>query len=114
MDPNKLIMQKQKKPMTIKAKKQSEKLTEPKLRVAVKARGGMCIKLLAASYVGLPDRLILLPGARVGFVETKSSGDGPSMIQKYIHRKITRLGFKVYVLSDATIISVVLDDIACG
>ena len=37
-----------------------EKTIEQKLTLAVKVTGGIPLKLTAASYDGLPDRLILL------------------------------------------------------
>lgn len=44
---------------------------ERDLRNAVVEAGGLCIKLPAALYRGIPDRLILLPGGKVFFVELK-------------------------------------------
>lgn len=44
---------------------------ESKLTYAVKEVGGLCIKLPAFLYRGIPDRLILLPGGVVIFVELK-------------------------------------------
>lgn len=44
---------------------------EDYLKVTVKRAGGYCFKLPPASFVGLPDRLVLLPGGKVGFCELK-------------------------------------------
>jgi len=76
----------------------SEKTIERKLRQGVEDLGGMCIKLLSILFKGLPDRLILLPGARVCFVETKSTGDTQSPMQKHITKRLRALGFDVYVV----------------
>lgn len=76
----------------------SEKLIEKQLVKEIKAMSGMCIKLLTNFLVGLPDRLILLPGARIYFVETKSQGDKPRLIQVKIHKDIAKLGFDVRVI----------------
>lgn len=78
----------------------SEKVIERALCGAVKAKGGMCIKLVPLHLAGLPDRLILLPGAVVKFVETKSTGDRPRKIQKYMHRKLRKLGFEVLIIDN--------------
>lgn len=43
----------------------------------VKELGGLAIKLSPAGMTGLPDRLILLPGARVIFAEVKRPGEKP-------------------------------------
>lgn len=46
---------------------------EEALRKAVEAAGGLCLKLNPLWYRGIPDRLVLLPGGRVVFVELKRS-----------------------------------------
>jgi len=79
-------------------KKESEKVVERTLREDVEKMKGLCIKLLTQFFMGLPDRLILLPGKIIFFVETKSTGDEPKDIQKWVHKKIIDLGFDVYVL----------------
>lgn len=79
-------------------KKESEKVVERTLREDVEKMKGLCIKLLTQFFIGLPDRLILLPGKIAFFVETKSTGDEPSDIQKWVHKKLKDLGFDVYVL----------------
>ena len=39
-------------------------------------RGGMCIKLDASVYAGIPDRLLVLPGVQPRFVEVKRPKGG--------------------------------------
>ena len=51
-----------------------EKTVEAYLRDQVKAAGGLALKLVCPGWTGVPDRLILLPGARVYFAETKDLG----------------------------------------
>lgn len=77
---------------------ESEKIIERKLVEAVKAHGGMCIKLLCDQLTGLPDRLCLLPNNKIAFVETKATGRKPRRIQVYIHKKLRALGFRVEVI----------------
>lgn len=47
---------------------------EAELRKAVTAAGGLCFKLPASLYRGISDRLVLLPGGRVWFIELKRAG----------------------------------------
>ena len=54
-----------------------EKTVEVYLRNRVKAAGGLALKLVCPGWTGVPDRLILLPGARVYFAETKDLGKTP-------------------------------------
>lgn len=76
----------------------SEKLVERKLVELVKINNGMCIKLLCDQLIGLPDRLCLLPGHKIAFVELKTTGRKPRRIQAYMHKKLRALGFRVEVI----------------
>jgi len=53
-----------------------EESVEGYLRARVKDVGGLCIKLNPAALVGIPDRLVVLPGGRVLFVEVKKPRGG--------------------------------------
>ena len=48
-----------------------EKEIERKLVNLVKNHGGRCLKWVCPGWSGVPDRIILLPGGRIVFVETK-------------------------------------------
>lgn len=77
---------------------QSEKLIERKLNEHVKRKGGLSIKLLPFQFAGLPDRLILLPGGIVKFVEVKTTGQKLRPIQERVHKLIRDLGFEVLTI----------------
>ncbi len=73
---------------------------EEDLRLVVEASGGRCIKLPSAWYRGIPDRLVILPGARIFFIELKR--DKP-LSRTSIHQKRWRefllgLGFNSYII----------------
>jgi hypothetical protein len=53
-----------------------EKSIESYLRSRVKDAGGLCVKLNPTGYVGIPDRLVVLPGGWVFFVEVKKPQGG--------------------------------------
>ena len=53
-----------------------ETLVERYLYDEVRKRGGWSIKLYPISMVGLPDRMVLMPGRRVYFVELKRASGG--------------------------------------
>ena len=82
----------------MKKEETSEKVFERELSKFVEESGGMAVKLLSQFIKGLPDRMFLLPGGVVVFVEFKSTGKKPTKIQSYIHAKIRALGFLVYVV----------------
>ena len=77
---------------------ESEKVLEKYLVAEVKSLGGWAVKLLSGLVTGLPDRLILLPGGVVAFVEVKTTGKQPSPTQWVIHKQLRGLGFRVEVL----------------
>ena len=91
-----------------------EKEIEKKLIQAVKQAGGICPKLVSPGFDGMPDRIVLLPGGRMGFVEVKAPGKVPRPLQEARHRMLRRLGFHVYVLDRAEQIIQILEGIENG
>ena len=77
-----------------------EKHTEQKLTADAKARGGLAVKFVSPGFDGMPDRLVLMPEGRTGFVEVKAPGKEPRPLQVRRHEMLRNLGFKVYVLDD--------------
>ena len=88
-----------------------EKIIEQHLVKAVKNSGGIAPKLVCPGCDGMPDRLVLLPGGKIGFVEVKAPGKEPRPLQVARHGLLRRLGFKVYVLDAPEQIGGVLDEI---
>lgn len=88
-----------------------EKTIEQKFRAAVKTAGGLALKFASPGFDGVPDRLALLPGGRMAFVEVKAPGEKPRPLQLSRHRLLRRLGFKVYVLDDESQIGGIIDEI---
>jgi VRR-NUC domain. len=88
-----------------------EKTIERKLAVTVKKMGGICPKFVSPGLDGMPDRLVLLPGGRLAFVEVKAPGKKPQPLQMVRHEMLKRLGFAVYVLDDVEKIGEMLDGI---
>ena len=75
-----------------------ERQIEQTLVKAVKAAGGIAPKFTSPGFAGMPDRLVLMPGGHIGFVEVKAPGHKPRPLQARRHGQLTALGFKVYVL----------------
>ncbi len=90
---------------------QGEKYIEKKLIKAVRAVGGIAPKLVSPGYDGMPDRLVLLPKGRMGFVEVKAPGKKPRPLQTARLELLKRLGLKVYVLDGEEQIEVIVDEI---
>ena len=88
-----------------------EKEIEQKLTSAVRQIGGICPKFVSPGFDGMPDRIVLLPEGKIGFVEVKAPGKKPRPLQAVRHGLLRRLGFKVYVLDDPKQIEGILDEI---
>ena len=88
-----------------------EKIIEQLLVKAVKNSGGIAPKLVSPGFDGMPDRLVLLPFGRIGFVEVKRHGEKPRPLQESRHGLLRQLGFKVYVLDDGAQIGGILNEI---
>jgi len=74
-----------------------EKKLEKKLRAAIEKLGGLCLKFPAVHFTGIPDRICLLPGALMFFVEVKGAGKALSPRQVHVAKQLERLGFRCYV-----------------
>lgn len=89
-----------------------EKQIDKELVNAVKAEGGICPKLICPGMNGMPDRLVLLPGCRIGFVEVKAPGKKPRPLQMNRHRLLLKLGFPVFILDDPEQIPKIIEEVA--
>ena len=67
---------------TMTTSKDSEKFIERYLCSEVESRGGLALKYSNQGAMGYPDRLCLLPGGRVFWVEVKSKGRKPDILQR--------------------------------
>ena len=79
-----------------------ERQIEQALVAAVRKRHGLCPKWVSPGWDGVPDRIILLPGGRIGFAELTAPGRMPRALQ---------LGFRVYVIDSREQIGGVLDEL---
>lgn len=76
--------------------KTSEKSIEQYLFDKAKAYGGYALKWVCPSWNGVPDRIVILPGGKIGFIETKSPGKTPKPQQERWQERLQRLGFLAY------------------
>lgn len=90
----------------------SEKEIEQQLLKAVRKMGGRAVKFMSPGFDGMPDRLVLLPGGRCGFVEVKAPGMKPRALQLVRHEMLKAWGFKVYVLDAIGQIEEIIDEIS--
>lgn len=84
---------------------------ETKLVAAVKAVGGVCWKFTSPGTAGVPDRIILMPSGKIGFVEVKAPGKKARPLQEVRIRTLRKLCFKVFVLDHSEQIGGIIDAI---
>lgn len=75
-----------------------ENTIEKHLIAEVKKAGGVAYKFVSPGRRSVPDRIVLLPGGRLVFVECKAPGKPPRADQLREHERLRALGFSVVVL----------------
>lgn len=75
-----------------------EKDIEAALVRRIKKIGGIAYKFTSPSRRSVPDRLCVLPGGRVVFIECKAPGKKPTRLQAAEHERLRALGAEVLVV----------------
>ena len=75
-----------------------ESQVEAHLRRGVERGGGWCIKLSSPGNAGVPDRLIILPGGRLIFVELKAETGRLTALQTWTIQRMEQFGVDIRVL----------------
>lgn len=78
----------------------SEKAIEKYLTEQAEANGLLCLKYSNPNMVGYPDRLLVLPGGSVVWVELKSKGRKPTKIQQVRIAGLRNRGHYVWVIDN--------------
>ena len=88
-----------------------EKTVEAELVKAVRNFGGLALKFISPGLDGVPDRLVLLPGGKIAFIELKAPGKELRPLQVRRKRQLEALGFLVYCIDRPEQIGGILDEI---
>lgn len=75
-----------------------EKFIESYLVSKLKMIGADPIKFEVFGRRGMPDRIVLIPGGKVIFVEVKALGKKLRPLQEKRKRELEKLGFEVHVI----------------
>nr|DAY94748.1 MAG TPA: Nuclease [Caudoviricetes sp.] len=84
---------------------------EHKLCYTVTQAGGHCWKFTSPGTAGVPDRIVLLPGGHVGFIELKAPGKKLRPLQQWRLEQIHALGIPAHVIDHPDQIQEALDAI---
>ena len=88
-----------------------ESTVERRLVTETKKRGGLALKFVSPGIDGVPDRIVLLHGRHMAFVELKAPGKTLRPLQVRRKEQLEGLGFSVYVVDDRSQIGGILDEI---
>ena len=88
-----------------------ESSIERRIVIEAKKRGGLAAKFVSPGLDGVPDRIALLPGGKMAFVELKAPGKKLRPLQALRKEQLEGLGFRVYVVDGLEQIGVILDEI---
>lgn len=91
----------------------SEKMIERYLCDSVKQMGGVCLKYSNAGMVGYPDRICLLSGGVVFWVELKSKDGRLNEVQKIRIRQLRSMGHTVNVCRSKEDVDEILEPYKC-
>lgn len=92
-----------------------ERDVEARLGKAVREAGGQCVKFVPDAMAGMPDRIVMMPGGVLVWVELKRPDGGVlSTRQKYRHAQLRRLGQRVAVCWSAADVDRLLDELIPG
>lgn len=89
-----------------------EQEIEQKLREAVKRMGGRAYKFISPGNVGVPDRIVIMPGRQVIFVELKTKVGRLTPAQKAQIGYLEGLGQDVRVLYGVDDVKSFIDELA--
>lgn len=88
-----------------------EKEIEHALVEGVRALSGLCLKWVCPGWAGVPDRIVLLPGGQIRFVELKRPGGGVMERQLWWQRRLRGLGFDCRLLKKRADVEALLADL---
>ena len=75
----------------------------------IKSHGGLALKFISPGCVGVPDRLVLMPGGKMCFMELKAPGRKLRPLQVRRIEQLRALGFKVYVVDGKEVIGGIIN-----
>ncbi|CDM90233.1 VRR-NUC domain-containing protein [Xenorhabdus bovienii] len=75
-----------------------ESVIENHLVKEIKKAGGIAYKFVSPGRRSVPDRICVLPGGRILFVECKAPGEKPRPDQIREHERLRALGCEVVIL----------------
>lgn len=89
-----------------------ESTLEGRLKREVEKLGGRAVKWTSPGLSGVPDRMVLLPGGQIIFVEMKAPGKPLRPLQVKRKKELEALGFRVYRLDSTLSIEKFIEEVS--
>jgi hypothetical protein len=77
-----------------------ERDVEQTLVRAARDAGGLALKFVSPGMLGVPDRIVVLPGGLLIFAELKAPHKRPRTTQKIVLRWLYHLGFRAVTVDN--------------
>lgn len=91
-----------------------ESAIEARLVREVRRRGGLCYKFTSPGSPGVPDRIVILPGGRIVFIELKTEIGRLAKVQKWQIEELRKRGAEVRVLKGLDPVKEFLEEVDSG
>ena len=88
-----------------------ERVIEKRLKKEIEKIGGKALKFVSPGMSGMPDRIVLLPGGGIVFVELKAPGKKRRKLQEYRAKELRTLGFIVKCIDSVEGIKKFIDEL---
>lgn len=80
----------------------------------VKKQKGMAMKFISPGLRGVPDRIVLMEGGKIIFVELKAPGEKPRKQQEIRIAQMKSLGFKVKTIDTKRGVDELINEMTAG
>lgn len=91
-----------------------ESSIEKKFVMAVESIGGLAPKWVSPGARGVPDRIAILPGGKIAFVELKAPGKNLRSLQAWWAEKLRAKGHRVYMIDSESGLATFIAEVCEG
>lgn len=88
-----------------------EQKIELYLKKQVELMGGKAYKFVSPGVRGVPDRIVIIPGGHIYFIELKEPGKKLRPLQKVIHNQLKNLRCDVRVIDTKEKVDEFIDEV---
>ena len=76
----------------------------------VKQLGGKSFKFVSPGNAGVPDRIVIIPGGHIFFIELKAPGKKPRKLQQVVIKQLKQLGCNVLTIDSKEQVNRFIDE----